>query len=193
MAAAARQMEQTQAAMAVSIQKQMTHFHKVDAPARATSAGFFVTESSVLTAPDAEAVADCDAMSPLQIEGLVTRASQAESVSADLIRAVIHQESDGKPCAVSSKGAMGLMQLMPGTAADLGVEDALDPEANVLGGARFLKKLLDRYAGDMNRALGAYNAGPARVDEADGVPPFPETVNYVDSIMRALERPAALH
>jgi len=137
--------------------------------------------------------ADCDAMSPLQIEGLVTKAARAESVNADLIRAVIRQESDGRPCAVSSKGAMGLMQLMPGTAGDLGVTDALDPEANVLGGAKFLRKLLDRYAGDINRALGAYNAGPERVDEFQGIPPFPETVNYVDSIMQALRTPAVPH
>jgi len=194
MAAAARQMAQTQSAMAASIQRQVEHFHKPGSnDGRATSGGFFVTEASLMPSLVETFEADCDAMSPLQIEGLVTKAARAESVNADLIRAVIRQESDGRPCAVSSKGAMGLMQLMPGTAGDLGVTDALDPEANVLGGAKFLRKLLDRYAGDINRALGAYNAGPERVDEFQGIPPFPETVNYVDSIMQALRTPAVPH
>jgi soluble lytic murein transglycosylase-like protein len=85
------------------------------------------------------------------------------------------------------------MQLMPGTAEDLGVADPLDAEANVLGGAKFLRKLLDRYDGDLNRTLGAYNAGPARVDESQGVPPFPETTNYVDSILDALRNASAPH
>jgi len=194
MESAARQMEQAQSAMAASIRKQMANFRK---PGKkdgdGTSGGFFVTESSLIVQPDEGLVADCDALSPLAIESLVTKAAIAENVSADVIRAVIRQESGGRPCAVSPKGAMGLMQLMPGTAGDLGVADSLDPESNVLGGAKFLRKLLDRYSGDLNRALGAYNAGPERADDFQGVPPFPETVNYVDTIMRALRNTTASH
>lgn len=192
-AAAARQMEQTQAAMAVSVQKQVASFRKPGKVVGAsTSAGFFVTESDLALTPG-EGTSDCDVMPALQLENLVTKAAVAERVSPDLIRAVIQQESGGRPCAISSKGAMGLMQLMPGTAGDLGVDDALDAESNILGGAKFLRKLLDRYSGDINRALGAYNAGPERVDEFHGLPPFPETMNYVDTIMRALDAPKLPH
>jgi soluble lytic murein transglycosylase-like protein len=194
MESAARQMEQTQSAMAASIKKQMANFRKPGkTDGGATSGGFFVTESSLGAPLDGAVTADCEPLSPLQIESLVTKAAAVEQVSADLIRAVIHQESGGRPCAVSPAGAMGLMQLMPGTAGDLGVPDSLEPEANVMGGAKFLKKLLDRYSGDLNRALGAYNAGPEPVDEFQGVPPFPETVNYVDSIMHALQNPPPSH
>ncbi len=78
------------------------------------------------------------------------------------------------------------MQLMPGTAAEFGVRDPFDPAQSLAGGAALLKQLLTRYSGDLNRVLGAYNAGPARVDEADGIPAIPETVNYVEKILGKL-------
>ena len=193
MEAAAKQMEQTESAMASSIQTQMETFRKPGSQGAGTSGGFFVTESSLHSAAEDTVTADCDALSPLRIESLVTEAALTQHVDADLVRAVIRQESGGRPCAVSPNGALGLMQLMPGTAEDLGVADPLDAEANVLGGAKFLRKLLDRYDGDLNRTLGAYNAGPARVDESQGVPPFPETTNYVDSILDALRNASAPH
>ncbi len=82
------------------------------------------------------------------------------------------------------------MQLMPGTAEGLGVEDPTDPQLNVLGGAKLLRRLLDRYSGNLNLALAAYNAGPANVDKADGIPAFPETINYVDKITTRLMSPS---
>jgi hypothetical protein len=194
MESAARQLEQTRSAMSASIQKQMANFRQPGKPeGRSTSGGFFVTESSLIAQLEDSGSADCDPMSPLEIESLVTKAAASEQVSPDLIRAVIRQESGGRPCVVSPKGAVGLMQLMPATLGDLGLPDSPDPEANVLGGTKLLRKLLDRYSGDLNRVLGAYNAGPERVDEFQGVPPFPETVNYVDTIMHALQNTTPPH
>jgi soluble lytic murein transglycosylase-like protein len=85
---------------------------------------------------------------------------------------------------MSPKGAKGLMQLMPDTATQLGVTDAFEPKQNIEAGAKYLKQLLDRYAGDLAQALGAYNAGPGAVDEAGGVPKIRETTDYVKAIMQ---------
>jgi soluble lytic murein transglycosylase-like protein len=106
-----------------------------------------------------------------------------------LLRAVIRRESAFQPCAVSRSGAMGLMQLMPGTAFDLGVENPFDAEQNIDGGSRLLKSLLDRYGGDLSLALGAYNAGPARVDAIKAIPPIKETQDYVKHILDRLRPP----
>jgi soluble lytic murein transglycosylase-like protein len=125
-------------------------------------------------------------MAKAELDKLVTSATEREGVNADLVRLVIGKESAAKPCAVSAKGARGLMQLMPATAAELGVKDAFDPQQNVDGGVRLLKKLLTKYGGDVPLALGAYNAGSGRVDQAGGVPQIPETLNYVSDIMSRL-------
>ena len=95
---------------------------------------------------------------------------------------VMRQESGFRPCAVSEKGAIGLMQLMPATAEQLGVKDSFDPMENVDAGARFLRQLLTRYDGDVLKAVSAYNAGPARVDAVDGIPQIPETIDYIKRI-----------
>ena len=125
-------------------------------------------------------------MSAFSARGLVEGAAKRAGIDAGLLQAVAEQESAWRPCAVSVKGAQGLMQLMPGTAADLGVRDPFDAEQSLDGGAALLKKLLTRYSGDLNRVLGAYNAGPARVDAAQGVPEIPETMQYVDKILNKL-------
>jgi soluble lytic murein transglycosylase-like protein len=131
-------------------------------------------------------LAECDPLPAPEVESLVGETSQREGVSPDLLRSVMKQESAFRPCAVSSKGAMGLMQLMPATAEQMGIADPFDPMSNLDGGARFLKQLLTRYSGDVPKALGAYNAGPARVDAAGAVPAIPETVDYVRQIIAAL-------
>ncbi len=108
----------------------------------------------------------------------VRRAADTTGLAADLLHAVIATESGYDPRARSPKGAMGLMQLMPATARDLGVVDPYDPEENIFGGARYLRSLWDRF-GDLTLALAAYNAGPDRVAQYGGVPPFPETRTYL--------------
>jgi soluble lytic murein transglycosylase-like protein len=128
----------------------------------------------------------CDPISTADVGPLIREAATREGIKEDLVRAVIQRESAFKPCAVSPKGAQGLMQLMPGTAKDLGVSDAFDPKQNIDGGTRYLKQLLTRYNGNMELALGAYNAGPARVDKAGGVPNIPETKTYVIEILNKL-------
>jgi hypothetical protein len=114
---------------------------------------------------------------------VVDTASAAYHLDPDLVNSVIHAESGFNSHAVSPKGARGLMQLMPGTANQLGVNDAFDPQANVTGGSRYLRELLERYNFDLVKALAAYNAGPQRVEQYRGVPPFRETRAYVARIV----------
>ena len=114
---------------------------------------------------------------------VVNSASAAYHLDPDLVNSVIHAESGFNSRAVSPKGARGLMQLMPGTANQLGVNDAFDPQANVGGGSRYLRELLERYNFDLVKALAAYNAGPERVEQYRGVPPFRETRAYVARIV----------
>lgn len=112
---------------------------------------------------------------------VISAASERYSIPEPLIRAVIRQESDFREDAVSKKGAQGLMQLMPGTADLLGVEDTFDAEQNIFGGTQYLRELIDLYGGNLNKALAAYNAGPNRV--GDTIPRIPETVNYIRSVL----------
>ncbi|WP_323745242.1 lytic transglycosylase domain-containing protein [Paludibaculum fermentans] len=139
--------------------------------------------------PDSSPVAslDCAPMEESQLGPIVSKAAEQNSIMPALLRAVISQESGSKPCAVSSAGAQGLMQLMPDTAAGFNVGNPFDPQENVFAGSKFLRVLLDKYKGDVPMALGAYNAGPARVDAAGGIPPIRETQNYVNSIMRKIQ------
>lgn len=109
-------------------------------------------------------------------------------VDESLVRAVIRMESGGQTAAVSPKGAMGIMQLMPGTARMLGVEDPFDPAQNLEGGIKYLSQLSDKYQGDMTKTLAAYNAGPGRVDAYGGIPPFAETQNYVKNVLAMYRR-----
>jgi Rod binding domain-containing protein len=116
----------------------------------------------------------------------IAAAAGVTGLSPHLLAAVIKQESGGNPDAISPKGAIGLMQLMPDTATAMGVEDPYEPAQNILGGARYLRRLLDNFR-DLRLALAAYNAGPGRVRQYDGIPPFRETQNYVKRIMTELK------
>jgi soluble lytic murein transglycosylase len=118
----------------------------------------------------------------------IRRASQEHGVSAALVKAVIAAESGFDPLAVSRKGAQGLMQLMPDTAKDLGVDDALDPWQNIDGGTRYLGKMIERFPGQLSLAVAAYNAGPEAVTRHQGVPPFQETRTYVKRVLRYYEK-----
>jgi soluble lytic murein transglycosylase-like protein len=117
---------------------------------------------------------------------LANDAARRHGLPASLIRGVIQAESGGDSTAVSRAGAKGLMQLMDGTASDLGVTNSFDPVANVNGGARYLKELMIRFKGDITKALAGYNAGPGAVEKHAGVPPFPETKAYVKSVLNQM-------
>jgi soluble lytic murein transglycosylase-like protein len=143
-------------------------------------------EAQLLPAPSSAPV-----VSPAPLPGLdemVSAASSKNYVDRDLINSVISAESGFNPRAVSPKGAQGLMQLMPQTAANLGVKNAMDPAANIAGGTRYLRELLERYNNDLAKALAAYNAGPQRVEQYHGVPPYPETHAYVARVIRDFNR-----
>jgi hypothetical protein len=124
----------------------------------------------------------------LTLDEVVTAAGSRNNIDPDLILSVIRAESGFDPNAVSAKGAQGLMQLMPQTAALLGVQNAFDPATNVEGGTRYLGQLLARYHNNIPLALAAYNAGPERVEQYRGVPPYRETRVYVARIIRDLDR-----
>ncbi|HCU23904.1 MAG TPA: hypothetical protein DF383_02715 [Deltaproteobacteria bacterium] len=118
-----------------------------------------------------------------EYEPYIRAAADRYGIPADLIAGVIWQESRGNPRAVSYCGAMGLMQLMPATAASLGVSNAFDPAQNIDGGAKYLRQMLDRFAGRVDFAVAAYNAGPGNVAKHGGIPPFRETQDYVPKVL----------
>ncbi|HEX8893748.1 MAG TPA: lytic transglycosylase domain-containing protein [Terriglobales bacterium] len=126
--------------------------------------------------------------SPHDLQTIIAEASEHSRIDADFIASVIRAESANNPRAVSRKGAQGLMQLMPKTASSLGVKDGFDPAANVDGGVRYLRELLLEYNGDAAKALAAYNAGPQRVLEYHGVPPYYETHAYVARVINDYNR-----
>jgi soluble lytic murein transglycosylase-like protein len=138
---------------------------------------------------DAPSDPDCPPVSQMTLQSVIQKAAAAYNVAPNLIDAVIRQESGGNPCAVSEKGAMGLMQLMPATATQMGASHPFDVDQNVSAGTRLLADLMQRYHGDLNRVLGAYNAGTVAVDHAAGPPPFPETLNYIRSILEQIKQP----
>ena len=120
-------------------------------------------------------------------EDLIQEAAQTHELDPALIRAVMRTESEFNPAAVSPVGAMGLMQLMPALAEEMGVVDPLDPRDNVMGGAKYLRQLLTANRGNVPLTLASYNAGPGNVKRYKGIPPFKETRNYVRKITGLLE------
>ena len=126
-----------------------------------------------------------------KIEEMIREVSARYRVDPALVRAVMQTESNWNSRAVSRKGALGLMQLGPGTAQQLGVNNAFNPKQNLDGGVRYLHTLLERYNGDLDRALAAYNAGPGAVDRAGGIPQYRETRNYVQKVTDSYFRPGS--
>jgi len=118
-----------------------------------------------------------------ELDSIFEAAGQKYNLSPDLLKAVAKVESTFRPHVVSKSGAMGIMQLMPGTAKYLGVDDPFDPEQNIMGGTRYLREQLDRFDGDIKLALAAYNAGWPAVKKHGGIPPFRETQAYVPKVL----------
>ncbi|MBC7962912.1 MAG: lytic transglycosylase domain-containing protein [Steroidobacteraceae bacterium] len=126
-------------------------------------------------------------VNPAEFEQLIRNCADKYGVSPSLVKAVIHAESGYNPNAVSSKGASGLMQLMPGTAKSLKVADRFNPKDNVEGGVKYLRFLLDTFKGDVSLALAAYNAGLSRVAKYGGIPPYNETRTYVNRVLSYMQ------
>lgn len=119
------------------------------------------------------------------IDDIIQEKSLKYNIDPKLIKSVIKAESNFNPNAISEKGASGLMQLLPSTAKDLGVNNIFDAEENIEGGSKYLRQLLDRYNGDIKKALAAYNAGLGVVDKYDNIPPIPETNNFINNVLES--------
>ncbi len=154
----------------------------------ANGAALRTTQSSFATSPEMSAI---DQANREKIEQMIREVSARYRVDPALVRAVMQTESNWNSSAVSRKGALGLMQLVPGTAQQLGVNNAFDPKQNLDGGVRYLHTLLERYNGDLDKALAAYNAGPGAVDRAGGIPRYRETRNYVQKVTDSYFRPGS--
>jgi soluble lytic murein transglycosylase-like protein len=150
-----------------------------------------LVRSLVVTAkPVAARRAAEEAVAPRGFNEAVEAIAATQSLPPRLVHSVIKVESNYNPLAVSSKGAQGLMQLMPATARRFGVANSFDPVDNIQGGTRYLKYLLDLYKGDYNLALAAYNAGEGAVEKYGAVPPYPETINYLVEVSRQFQKSA---
>lgn len=171
-------------ARVAEIQAQIAAFHgqAPDAPAATSFAGQLAAAQTA-TPVAATSNTTLNAGSPSQYDAQITAAATKHGVDPALLKGLIRQESNFDASARSGAGAQGLTQLMPATAASLGVTDATDPAQAIDGGAKYLKQQLDRFGGDAAKALAAYNAGPGAVAKHGGIPPYAETQNYVQKVL----------
>lgn len=160
------------------------------AVAKLTSAPVEVTSAGMIPAAVLSPAAPAFRLPPAHAKSVLAAANKY-GISPQLIDAVARQESGYRTNAVSHAGAIGIMQLMPGTARLMGVKNPRDPHANIDGGARYLRQMLDRFGGNVALALAAYNAGPRTVERAGGIPRITETQNYVHRILASLSTSAA--
>lgn len=165
---------------AVSAGAAYSLFPALGAPGTSTSAA---APATVGSGPGGALSGAGASVAPASLAPLIDQVAQAHGLPASLLRALVQEESGFNPNARSSAGAMGLTQLMPGTAATLGVTDPWDPVENLNGGATYLAGLLQDYGGNVSLALAAYNAGPGAVSQWGGIPPYPETQAYVRNVM----------
>ena len=183
----AQQPQKVRAAMASSIEKQLASIEQqlkaIQSPVRPAIPSSFAAASLTVPAPAAYA---CDPVAAPELSKMIDNVAREHSIDPALVREVARRESGFRPCAISPKGAAGVMQLMPSTQAQLEVHDPFDAQESLSAGAKLLKQLLDRYHGDLALALSAYNAGMTRVDRTFGVPEIPETQNYVTDILGRL-------
>jgi soluble lytic murein transglycosylase-like protein len=143
---------------------------------------------SVVASPAAPVVSVAATPTKAEMHEMLAHAGAQHNIDEDLLASVVRAESGGQVRAVSRTGAQGLMQLMPGTANEMGVQDAFRPEQNIAGGTAYLDELLTRYRDNVALALAAYNAGPAAVDRYHGIPPYRETRAYVARVIREFNR-----
>ena len=187
--APAHQPQRVRAAMAASIEKQRASveqqlkFIKAPVPPALVMPPSFAVSSFTVPPPVAFA---CEPVAQPELSQMINDVAREHSVDPALVREVARQESGFHACAVSPKGAQGLMQLMPATQAQLEVRDPFNPQESLSAGAKLLKQLLDRYQGDLALALSAYNAGMTRVDRTLSIPEIPETKDYVTDILGRL-------
>jgi soluble lytic murein transglycosylase-like protein len=183
----AQQPQKVRAAMSSSIDKQLAsvqqQIQSIKSPVRPAIPSSFAAASFTAPAPAAYA---CEPVAVPELSKMIDNVAREHSIDPALVREVARQESGFRPCAISPKGAAGVMQLMPSTQAQLEVHDPFDAQESLSAGAKLLKQLLDRYHGDLALALSAYNAGMTRVDRNFSVPEIPETQNYVTDILGRL-------
>ena len=161
------------------------NFQSILDASMSTKAGASVSSSDKVFSPSS--VAASKSASKEELDSLISKYASQNSLDPDFVKAVVKQESGFNPSAKSHCGAMGLMQLMPATASSLGVHNPYDPEQNIAGGTKYLKGLMDRFEGNKELALAAYNAGPGAVKKYGGVPPYRETQNYVKNIISSYQ------
>ena len=176
------QADRIRAAMAPSLAKQRASV-RAQVQAAAVIGSFIGTTANPFLLPE---IAGCEQLSQPELSRMIEDIAPRQNVSVALVREVVRQESGFYPCAVSPKGAAGLMQLMPATQVQFQVRNPFSPKESLEAGSKLLRDLLDRYHGDLSLALSAYNAGAERVDKAGTVPQIPETKNYVLGILNRL-------